>query len=147
MLGIGENFLSGDVITSANCPCRYSVGGRKEKSGSSSTDKGEILKKTIIWTMVALLIVAAGWYRWKSLHKDNQSAIELWGRMDKAAQKKLATEISRSFIRLHRGCRRAALTIDSSSDALVIKVKCADGSEDNNISNVQLIGYIESGRR
>lgn len=90
-----------------------------------------------------MLIVAA---MLLSCSKHNNTAVELWGRMTKSAQDKLSAEINKSFIRLHPGCRRSALNIDSYPEALVIKVKCADEKDDEGISNVQLIKYIESER-
>lgn len=77
------------------------------------------------------------------MHKDDPTAVELWGRMDKAAQKKLASEINKSFIRLHPGCWRSALDIKSYPEAIVIKVKCSVGKNQGNEVNMELIKYTE----
>jgi hypothetical protein len=105
--------------------------------------KKEYIKRVIAWTLVAVLLIAAGWYRWIWLHKDNPTAVELWGRMDKAAQQKLLIEINRSYIKLHPECRRSALEINSYPEAIVIMVKCDDGRNDEGIGSVHHINFIE----
>ncbi len=90
----------------------------------------------IIYLLI-LIVLLFSCSRW------NNASPDLWGRMDKAAQDKLAREINKSFIALHPGCRRSALNIDSYPEAIVIRVKCADEMDDEKISNAQLIEYTE----
>ncbi len=105
------------------------------------------MKRALLWTLLAVLLITAGWYRWVWLHKDNPTAVELWGQMNKATQEKFSVEITRSYIRLHPKCRRSSLDIKSYPDALVIRVICDERRNDEGISNVQLIKHIESERR
>ena len=101
------------------------------------------LRRIFLYGLLLIALMAAGWYRWIWLHKDDPTAVELWGRMDKAAQEKLSVEINRSFIRLHPGCWRSALEIKSYPEAIVIKVKCSVGKNQGNDVNMELIKYTE----
>ncbi len=37
--------------------------------------KKEYIKRAILWTLVAVLLITAGWYRWTSLHKEDYGAV------------------------------------------------------------------------
>lgn len=71
------------------------------------------------------------------------TASELWGRMSISAQDKLTSEINKSFIALHPGCRRSEIHIDSYPESLVITAKCADGKDKDNDINTEQIKYSE----
>lgn len=99
------------------------------------------MTRVIAWTLFAVLLIAAGGYRLIYLQKYDPTAVELWGRMNKATQEKLSVEINRSYIRLHPGCRRSALEIKSYPDALIIMVKCESEKNEKGIGDVQLINF------
>ncbi len=54
------------------------------------------MRRVLPWALIIILFAVVAGYRWLSLHMDDPKSDDLWGRMNKASQEKIAVEINRA---------------------------------------------------